>query len=212
MQQNTLDRVREDLATMNAALGKELPFGAADVRFYVVTAVASGLFAVSHVLGVHGGWPLFLSGLPTLLAFTAYVGYVAAKSRRASTVDITRRKEYRKTLLILLPVIVASLGGRYWAARAGMSHLQFGGATLVVVGCGFAIIGLTGPRPARYPRSYWLTGALPLIAGGVWIPFCAFRQALSAAGWMAAALLGLLAIVLHYDLRRRDERVSDGAD
>ncbi|MHC4092512.1 MAG: hypothetical protein ACYSVY_19945 [Planctomycetota bacterium] len=211
MQQNTLDRVREDLATMNAAMGG-LPFGSADVRAYVALAVASGVFAVSHALGADRGWPLFLSGLPVILAFMAYLGYLAVRSRRRSPVDITRRKEYRKTLLILLPVALAALAGRYWAARAGMSHLQFGGAILVVTGCVFAIIAMTSPWPARYPRSYWLAAGLPLIASGLWVPFCTRTQALSAAGCMAVALFGLLAIVMHYHLRRQDERVSNAAD
>lgn len=212
MQDNTLDRVREDLATMNAAMGKELPFGSADVRFYVAMAVASGVFAVSHALGAHYGWPLFLSALPVVLAFMAYLGYLAVKSRRRSPVDVTRRREYRKTLLILVPVALAALAARHWAARAGMSHLQFGGAMLVTTGCVFAIIAMTSPRPARYPRSYWLAAGLPLIAGGLWSPFCARTQALFAAGCVAVALFGLLATVMHYHLRRQDERVSDAPD
>lgn len=212
MQQYSLDRVREDLATMNAAVGKGLPFGPADVCLYVAIAAASGVFAVSHALGAHRGWPLFLSGLPVMLAVLAYLGHLAVKCRRRSPVDVTRRKEYRKTLLILPPVVLAALAGRHWAAHAGMSHLQFGGAILVVTGCVFAIIAMTSPWPARYPRSYWLAAGLPLIAGGLCAPFCTHTQALSVAGFMAVALFGLPAIAMHYHLRRQDERASNAAD
>ena len=53
MKEDSLDRVRDDLATMNAALGRTLPYGAADVWFYAALAIASGAFAVSHALGAH---------------------------------------------------------------------------------------------------------------------------------------------------------------
>ncbi len=212
MQENTLDRVREDLATMNAAIGKELPFGSADVRFYVALAVASGVFAVSHALGANRGWPLFLAGLPVILAFMAYFGYLAVRSRRRSQVGVVRRKEYRNTLLVSLLVALAALAGKHWVARAGMSHIQFAGASLVVIGCVFVIIAMTNPWAARYPRSYWLFAGLPLIPSGLWIPFCTHTQALSAVGCMGAVMCGFLAIVMHYYLRQQDERMSDAAD
>ena len=212
MQQNTLDRVREDLATINAALGKEVPFGAAHVRFYMVLAVASGVFAVGHALGAQRGWPLFLSGLPVILAFMAYLGYLAAKSRRTSPVNLTRRKEYRTTLLIMVPIVLAALAGRYWAAYAGMSNLQFGGSFSVVVGCVFVTIAMTSPPMARYPRSYWLAAGFPLIAAGAWWPFCTQAQALFAAGCMGVALFGLLAVVMHSHLRRQDQRAANATD
>jgi len=212
MQRNTLDRVREDLATMEAAIGKRLPFGSADVGFYVALAVGSGVFAVSHALGANRGWLLFLSALPVMLAFAAYVGYLAVRSRGRSPADATRRKEYRNTLLVLFGVMLAALAGKYWADRAGMSPLQFGGVLLVVTGSVFLIVAMAGPRPARCPRSYWLAGGVPLIAAGLWIPFCTHAQALSVAGCMGVALFGPLAIVMHCHLRRQDRRVSHAAD
>ena len=134
MQQNTLDRVREDLATMNAAMGKELPFGAADVRFYVALAVACGIFAVCHAMGAHRGWSLLLAELPGLLAGITYLCYLVARSRRRSPVGVVRQKEYRKWLLISPLLILAAVAGKYWFCRAGMSHLQYVGVITVVTG------------------------------------------------------------------------------
>ncbi len=39
MKQTSVERVREDLATMKAAINKGLPFGSADVRFYMPSSV-----------------------------------------------------------------------------------------------------------------------------------------------------------------------------
>ncbi len=212
MRQNTLDRVREDLATINAAMGNGLPFGSADVRFHVALAGASGVFSVGHAVGAHRGWPLLLAGLPAMLAFVAYLGFMAVKSQRRSALNVARRKDYRTTLLILAPVALAAAAGRYWAARAGMSHLQFGGAILVVGGFVFAMMAATSPRAGGYPRSYWLGAGVPLIAAGVWLPFCTRTQGLFAVGCMATAAFGLLAIVMSYHLRREDQRECDGTD
>lgn len=212
MQENTLDRVRKDLATINAAMGKELPFGAAEVRLHIAIAVAFVVFGVSHALGAHRGWPLFLSGLPLILAFTACMGYYAVKARRRSTVNVTRRKAYRTELLIALPVVLAALAGKHWAARAGLSHLQFGGVLLAVIGCVYLIVTIISPRPAKHPRSFFLVVGLPMIVTGLWIPFCTHTQAVVAGCCMGAAILGLTAIVMHYHLCRQDERLSDAAD
>jgi hypothetical protein len=212
MQANALDRVREDLATINAAMGRELPFGTGDVRFYTALAATSGLFAISHTLGAQHGWQLLFAGLPVMLTFMAYLAYLARNSHHRASVELTRRKEYRKTLQILLPIVLAALVGRFWAARAGMSHLQFGGAILVVTGIIFATIGAYGPRPARYPRSYWFACAMPLIVCGLWIPFCTHSQALFAVSCMGAALFGTVGAVMQYHVRRQSARTSDGAD
>jgi len=212
MQEETIDRVRKDLATINAVIGKELPFGAADVWMYGLIAAASGVFAVCHALGAQRGWLLFLSGLPVIVAFTSYLGYLVAKSRHTSQVNLTRRKEYRTTLLILLPVVLAALAGKFWAASAGMSHLQFGGSLLVVLGFVFVMVSLVSSRTTRYPRSYWVAGGMPLIASGAWIPFCTQTQALFVAGCMGGTLFGLLATVMHCHLRRQERGTCDATD
>ncbi len=204
MEQTSVERVREDLETMKAAICKELPFGAADVRFYAALAVASGVFAVGFALGADRGWPSFLSGLPAILVFAVYLGYLAVKSRRHSPVNSTRRNEYRTALLILAPIAAAALAGSYWATRAGMSYLQSSGALFVVAGFAFTSIAMTGPYPRRYPRSYWLVCGLPMIAAGVCLPFCTPTQARTAMGCMVVAMLGLMAIVMHYHVCRQD--------
>ena len=210
MQENTLDRVREDLATMTAAMGRGLPFGATDVRFHAALAGASGVFAASHALGAQRGGSLLLAGLPAVLIFVAYLGYMAVKQR--SLVNVTRRKDYRTTLLVLAPVAAAAAIGRYWAASAGMSHLQFGGALLVVMGCSLIIIAITSPRPAGHPRSYWLGAGAPLIAAGAWLPFCTRAQGVFAIGCMSTAAFGLLAGIMHYHVRRQDQGASHATD
>ena len=210
MQENTLDRVREDLATMNAAMGTALPFGAADVRFHVALAGARGVFAAGHALGAQRGASLLLAGLPAILILLAYLGYIAVRQR--SLVNVARRKDYRTTLLILAPVVAAAVLGVYWAASAGMSHLQFFGALFAGMGCSSIIIAITGPWPAGYPRSYWLGAGVPLIAAGVWLPFCTYTQSVFALGCTLTAVPGLMAGIMHYHLRRQDQGASHATD
>ena len=193
---------------MKAAMGG-LVYGSADVMFFVALSVASGIFAVSQALGAQSGWPLRLSVLPVILVVVAYLGYLAAKSRLNSDVNVTRRKEYRMSLITLLPVVLVVLALRHWADRAGMSYLQFGGAIGVVMGCSLVMIGVSQLRPSKYPRSYWLASGFPMIAGGLVYPFCTRAQGTIAVSCMATLFFGLLAIVMYRHLRQQSERAPD---
>jgi len=210
MARNALERVREDLASMQAAIGGPA-FGAADVRFFAALSATAGIFAVCHALGAASGWPLWLSGAPAILACAAYMGYIALRSRPNADVNWTRRHEYRTTLVILLPVVAMALAMRHWSVRAGIAHLQFGGVLLVSVGIGVCVMGITNVRPARYPRAYLLAAGLPMVAAGLLCPFCTRTQGTILVSGLAAVMFGLEAIVVHYHLREQAE-VTDAAD
>ena len=147
-----------------------------------------------------------------ILAFLAWLGHLATKSRRKSCVNQTRRKEYRYALLVAPLVVLVALSGMFWFADAGITPIQFAGVSLVMVGTAFVIIAITNHRPAKYPRSYWLVAGLPLILTGPWIPFCTHAQAVIACSCMGAVMCGLIAVVLHIQLRRQVEGPSHAAD
>lgn len=193
---------------MNAAMGGPV-FGSADVRFLIALSIASGIFAVSHALGAHSGWPLWLSRLPAILVVIAYMGYIAVKSRWNSKVNMTRRNEYRTALLTLLPVVLVTLAARHWASRAGISQLQFGGAIGVVMGFTIVMMGLTNVRPTRYPRSLHFAAGLPTIAGGLLYPFCSRTHGTIVVSCMGVVVFGLVAMAMQHHLHREAERTSD---
>ena len=140
------------------------------------------------------------------------MGYIAVKSSWNSEVNLTRRNEYRMALVTLLPVVLVTLAARHWAARAGISHLQFGGAIGVVMGFTIVMMGLTNVRPTRYPRSFYFAAGLPTIAAGLLYPFCSRTHGTIVVSCMGAVVFGLLAIVTHWHLRQQSERTTDAAD
>lgn len=211
MEQQGLDRVRADLATMKVALGGPA-FGSVDVGFFVAFSLAAGLFAVSQAAGANAGWALWLSRAPAILVFVVYMGYIAVRSRRNSPLNVTHRHEYRTTLLILPPIVAAALWARRWSASAGMTHLQFGGVLLVVVGCGLIVMGATNVRPSRYSRAYLLAAGLPMIAAGLICPFCTQSQGTLVVSCLAAVVFAAEAFVIQHDLRRQNEEAADAAD
>ena len=97
---------------MKAAMGGPV-FGSADVRFLIALLIVSGIFVVSHALGAHSGWPLWLSRLPAILVVIAYMGYIAVKSRWNSKMNLTPRNEYHMAFLTLLPVVLVMLAARH---------------------------------------------------------------------------------------------------
>ena len=211
MEQKSLGRVREDMATMKAAMGGPV-FGSADVRFLIALSITSGIFAVSHVLGAHSGWPLWLSRLPVILVGIAYMGYIGVKFRWNSKVNLTRRNEYHMAFLTLLPVVLVTLAARHWAARARISYLQFGDAIGVVVGFTIVMMGLTNMRPTRYPGSFNFATGLPTIVGCLLYPFYSRTQETVVVSCMGVVVFGLVTMAMQHHLHREAERTTDAAD
>jgi hypothetical protein len=205
MNSEHLERVRNDLATVKSAMSG-LVFGPSDVWFYVAGAVAAGVFATCHALGAQSGWPLVAAMLPVVLVAVAYFGHMARHSGLVTRVGGDRGQEYRRTLILIPATLIVSVAARKWATMAGMTHLQFGGALAVVAGLGLLAASFFNPAPRKYPRStFWAVGA-PLVAGGLVFPFCTETQAITAVSVMGAAMCGLFAAALAFELRRRSER------
>jgi hypothetical protein len=196
---------------MKAAMGG-LAFGQADVWFYTAGAVSAVVFAASHALGAQQDWPLAAAAAPAALAAAAYVAYLAMNALSGSRVGPDRSGEYRRTLVLAGACLVAAVAARAWAARAGMTHLEFGGALAVAAGLGFVAAGALNPAPHRHPRStLWAVG-FPLVAAGLAAPFCTETQALTLLGVLGAAIFALSAWALHVELRRQASEFSRGTD
>lgn len=208
MQEESLDRVRDDLTTIRAAIGGPA-FGATDVAFFAGLSIACGVFSAAYFSGAQAGWPFWVSAAPAVVVFVGYLGFLTANSRRGSGVEAARRREYHTSLLVLLPVVIAAPGLRYWADQAGMTRLQLGGVICIVVGCAVVLFAVSQGATTRYPRSYYLAGGSPLIVCGLLFPFCSQAQAMMLVGAMGAAIFGLLAIAMHLHLRGKAEEATD---
>jgi hypothetical protein len=204
MNAEQLSRVRNDLETVKAAMGG-LPYGPADVGFYVAGAIFAGIFAVSHAFGAQEGWPLAAALLPVSLVALAYAGHMALISGGRAQASGDRRQEYRRTLVLVPVTLIVAVAFRKWAEMAGMNHLQFGGALALVAGLGLLAASFFNPAPRRYPRSTMWAVGVPLVAGGLVFPFCTDTQAITAVGAMGAAICALFAAALAFELRRQEE-------
>jgi hypothetical protein len=197
-----LERLQNDLATVKLAMGG-LAYGPTDVRFFLAGAAAAGVFALSHFLGAQSGWPLALAALPVAAVATAYVCCLAASSVGKTSTTAENRREHRLSLVLSVVAAAAAIGAKRWAALAGMSHLQFGGALAVIAGAVFLIIGALNPAPHRHPRTMWWALGVPLIAAGLAVPFVTATQAITIVGALGAAIFALCAAALHVELRRQ---------
>ena len=211
MQEPDLDRIREDLSAMQEVIG-DVGYGTIDARFFAGESFAAVILALCLALGADAGWPLFLSGLPLILVSVIHLGFVAAKSRDASDVSAAQRKDYRKSLLIIVPAALVALAARKWAFQAGMSYLQFGGAIGVVTGCAFVLMSATNSTHGRYPQWMWHCLGLPLIVCGLIVPFCTKTQAWITLSVTGAVVAALFAFLIHRDLVQEHNRTPHAAD
>lgn len=168
MSSSDLDRVRADLSTMRSALGIGLPWSEADVWFGAAIA-AGGIYAVlnwpTSPWLVNSAW----AAAPLASTLGAYMIYIASRSRRLPPREEPRRREYKAAVIAMAVVIPAALVFAKWGKYVGLTSSQLSGCGLALMGATFLVIGVATPPP-RYPRSYLIAGAIPLMVFGVLIP------------------------------------------
>lgn len=204
------ERMRADLSTMRIALGLELPWSTADVRFCGAISLAAGLYALLS-------WPdlpwqiqsVWAAG-PLMATLAIYFVYMAVKQRRLQPREEPRRREYRSTL-VAVAVALPALGlYLLWAKHVGLTKMQLAGSMLSLIGFAMLLVGIAQP-PLRYPRSYLIGGSLPLTVFGLAIPLSPIAYHRSLIGLLGLVELGVAALIMHRHLQR-SQAAQGGAD
>ncbi len=182
MSQANLNRVREDLATIQHAARLELPFGKEDVRTSLWSAVC-GLFIT--LWAVFGPWEYRWVVLLPLVAAVVMTIRATAEARRLQTRQPVRWREHRlsgKAALVAAPVAIGYL---YWERWIGMPREFTGAASVFFCGLGTLVFSVLDRR-----RLYYAGGAI-LMAFGAAIPHCSPQQVIIAGGlcWTVGGLV-----------------------
>ena len=211
MQDHRLDRIRNDLNVIHDALGGPT-YSAGDVRFLAAISLAAAALAIGIALGADAGWRLGLAGLPLMMIVVAYTTYAAIRSRNGSNASAVQRKEYRTSLLVIVPAAVAAYAAKKWAIHAGMSQLQFAGALAMVTGALLVLLSATNSTHRRYPKALWYCLGVPLIVCGLILPACSLVQAWIAVATMGSVIAGALSWLYYRDLAERNRGQSHAAN
>jgi hypothetical protein len=211
MPSEPLQRIQEDLATVKAALGTELPYDRSHVALYLLGSGLGVLLA---------GLPLLGLGVYVRPVLFVYVGLLVAawlaqirhlRTRRAAAPALWRWG--RKEAVASLVAIALLVGYVVWAATLARWQGQWGLREAVAMASAVLFfLGTFGCMWVAVDRRRWhlLGGAAALVAGGALLPLCATREqfyvlvgAMVFAGGMSSGLL------LLWQLRRHEVGHAD---
>ena len=201
-----LDRLRDDLSTIRAVTGTDLPFDRLDVRGTLIIACGALLPAVVGLAGTESRWLLGGSAVPFVAAVLSLVSRNYWASHPSKACPHEKRKEYRIGVPVMLACLPLLAGFQIWATRAGAPAEVANGCVLIFLGLLLFIEGLysSGRRSAIFP------GIAAIIGGLTW-PFCEYLQFWTLL-WSCTgvALLGASAI-MHRQLatKERQDAPSD---
>ena len=200
MQQAQLERLRQDIDTIQEAGGIELPFGREDLFIH------AGLGAWGLVLAA---WPWVLPPdrarlwvVPAVVLLVAYV-HLRRKYRRALGRSPVRRREYTTALVAPIFVLPATVSYFAWAIWQGLALWTVAGAGMFFLGLMFAVWAMVDVR-----RRSNLGSAIPLMAMGLAAPVVDNAWLTCALG-LGVATAGLLTgLIMHHQLRQQDQRTD----
>jgi hypothetical protein len=206
-----LQRVQEDLATVKAALGTELPYDRSHVVMYLIGAGLGVILAATVLLGLEAQVRLIVGayiGL-MLLAWAVQVRHLRARRDAAPA----RWRWGRKETAASLVAIVLLIGYVAWVATLARWRGQWGtreAFALASAICFFLGVGGCAWVAADRRRWHLLGAAAALLIGGPLMPLCATREhfylllgAMCLAGGLASGLL------LWWQLRRGEVHYAD---
>ncbi len=171
MSTSELDRLQNDLKTIRAVTGDDLPFDRWDASFTLAVGCSTVLPAIVGAAGVQTRWILLLAAAP----FVAAVIIGLARNYRAAhpskSCPHEKRKEYRLGVPIMLAVVPLLFGFRFWATSAGAPAAVANGCIMLFLGLLLIIEGLynSGRRAAMLP------GIAAIVGGCMW-PYCNLYQ------------------------------------
>ena len=169
MSSSDLDRLQNDLSTIRAVTGADLPFDRWDVRSTLVTGCCMLLPAVVGAAGVQSRWWLLGSAVPFITSFiiTLIHNYRATHPGKACSHE--KRREYRIGNLVMFVCVLLLGGFRFWAKRSGAPPDVANGSVLFFLGLLLFIEGLYSSA-----RRAWIAPGIAAIVGGLMWPYCEY--------------------------------------
>ncbi len=211
MSNTSVDRVREDLAVIRQALGKQLPYGWKQVRDSLILAlVGTVIAAITGLTGIAAlpaepGSPrnlLYgaLVAAPILLLF--FAGGSVAYRRKA--VHPLEWREMRKGLAAFAVTLALFFGFLHWATSHGQPAAAFINAGVVFSGLFWLVGSFCDPRY----RHFWGWGVSTLLFGAA-MPLGSYQTAGIFAGcWLMLGGLSTAAIMA-WQLRKDEVHGHD---
>ncbi len=168
MSTSELDRLQNDLNTIRAVTGGDLPFDRWDASWTFATGCSTVLPAIVGLAGVQTRWVLLLSAIPFVAALPIALVRNYRATHPSKSCAHEKRKEHRLGNAIMLIVVVPLLFGFcYWARSAGAPAAVAYGCVMMFLGLLLVIEGLykSGKRASLLP-------GIVAIAGGCMWPYC----------------------------------------
>ncbi len=163
MEGSEVQRVKEDLATLQRAAGLESLVGREDVWANLAVA-AAGVVAVVWALLPHG-MPQQWGIVPLVLVVLSYLIWQRARHRQSTGRSAIERKKYSAELAGVILITALALVYRLWANELGISRAVAGGAAFFILGAAIVVFGLR--ERERWPE---LGMAIPIMLCGLAIP------------------------------------------
>ncbi len=191
MSTSDLDRLHQDLNTIRAVTGDQLPYERWDASWTLAVGCSAVLPAIVGSTGVQARWALLLAATPFLAAVIIGLvrNYRAAHPSKPCPHE--KRREYRLGVPIMVIVVPLLFGFRYWAMSAGAPAAVANGSVMAFLGLLLIIDGLydSGRRAAILPGIAAITG------GCLWPYFDQYQFWTLLWSCVAVSLLGASAIM-----------------
>ena len=154
MSQNSIQRLQEDLQTLQAATGLDFPYEPTHIRTGYVFALAALAAAVFSFLaqGLGLGWRL-----PAEIALVLIPTGIYATIRKVTPPGDSRQaREVSGFTPLYLTIAVGSIALVVWLAR---TQALKGGYAMLIIGAIFASYSITAATKDKRLRSWYISGA-----------------------------------------------------
>ncbi len=169
MNSSDLDRLQNDLSTIRAVTGGDLPFDGWDVRSTFVTGCCMLLPAAFGAAGVQSRWLLLGSAVPFVASVIMTLVYNYRATHPGNVCPHEKRKEYRIGNLVTFVWILLLGGFWFWAKRSGAPPDMANGSVLFILGLQLFVDGLYNSG-----RRAWIAPGIAAIIGGLIWPYCEY--------------------------------------
>ena len=171
MSSSELDRLQNDLKTIRAVTGDDLPFDRWDASFMLAVGCSMVLPAIVGAAGVQTRWVLLLAAAPFVAAFITGLIRNYRMAHPSKPCPHEKRKECRIGNLVMFVCVLLLGGFRIWAKRSGAPPDVANGSVLFFLGLLLFIEGLYSST-----RRAWIPPGIAAIFGGLIWPYCEFFQ------------------------------------
>jgi hypothetical protein len=193
-----LDRIENDLKTIRAVTGDDLPFDRWDATNTLALGCSAVVPALVGLAEIETRWVLLLSAAPFVVAviFGLVRNYRSAHPSKPCPHE--KRKEYRRGVPVMLVVVLLLFCFRLWATSAGAPAAVANGCVMMFLGILLLIEGLY--NSAR--RAVVLPGVAAIAGGCMW-PYCVQSQLWTLLWSCVAVSLAGAAVIMYRQLAVR---------